>query len=77
MYFDFLPMYETCTKLGKTLGQTGREIIRDGMRDIRCKLLASHKQSDARVGIFDYASLPQTNISRRYKRKTKVSSPAK
>jgi len=77
IYFSFLPMYETCTKLGKSLGKEGQNIIRNGMRDIRTKLLTAHNSRDGRSGGAEHIYIPQTNINRMHKRKKKICSPVR
>ena len=77
LHINFLPMYQTCTKLAETLGINGREILKQGMRKIRADLLSEHISRDARTENVQTLSLPVSTHSRSNKRKSKITSPSK
>ena len=74
LYHDFMPMYETVTKLGKGLGPEGRGILSAGMRGMRAEMMAAQAR---RQGAKSDAGMPATLTKTTHERIGKTSSPSK
>jgi hypothetical protein len=74
LYLDYLPFFNTVTKLCKGLGPQGEEILCSGLRTIRQKALEAHAHRDTRK----LNDLPHVIAQQgKAKRKSKPSSPKK